>query len=65
MPNDSATNHIEPDALIDRRAVCRRLQISTSTAVRYERRGWLKSVRIGPRLIRFRIKDVIAFEEGR
>jgi hypothetical protein len=29
----------------------------------YTDQGWLKSLRIGPRMVRFRLKDVIAFEE--
>lgn len=49
--------------LLDRAQVCRRLGCSKSTIQRYERRGWLKSRRIGPRMVRFRLEDILAFEE--
>lgn len=52
----------ELDSLLDRDAVCRRLGCSKSTIERYERRGWLKAIRIGPRLVRYRLEDLREFE---
>lgn len=51
------------ESLWDRPAVCRRLKCSKASLQRYEKRGWLKSLKIGPRLVRYRLEDIIAFEE--
>lgn len=58
------TKHaIIAEDLLDRNAVCRRLMCSKSSLRRYEINGWIKSVKIGPRLVRFRPEDVTAFVE--
>lgn len=52
----------EPETLLDRPALRLRFKCSTSSIKRYEVLG-LRAIKLGPRLVRYRLSDVIAFEE--
>lgn len=51
-----------PDPLLSRPDLRVRFNCSISSIKRYEALG-LKSLKIGPRLVRYRMADVIAFEQ--
>lgn len=56
------TNQIEKR--LTRQDVAAHLGCSVSSVIRYEKKKLLLSHRAGPRLIRFWLADVIAFESG-
>ena len=51
------------ETLLSRPALAQRLGVSISSLKRYEASGALKSRKIGPRLIRYTIADIVAFEQ--
>lgn len=54
----------EGGKLMSRQEAAEYLHISLSTAKRYETRGILKAIRVGPRLVRYREEDVLAIARG-
>ncbi len=69
MPFDSNAQHLKEllqsaDELFSRKRLCSRWDCSNSSLKRYEGRG-LKVTRIGPRMVRYRLADVEAFERVR
>lgn len=55
---------LESDRLLTRSDLALRWGCSLSTIKRYEKKGLLKVIRIGPRLIRFKLDDVLDVERG-
>lgn len=51
------------ETLFDRQDLMKRWNCSIASIKRYEASGHLKSIRIGPRLVRYRMADILAFEE--
>lgn len=52
------------DVLLDRRDLMSRWRCSLASIKRYEASGHLKAIRIGRRLVRYRLTAVLAFEEA-
>lgn len=48
---------------LDRRELAKRWNTSVSTIRRMEKRNELPTLQLGPRVIRFRLEDIIAYEE--
>lgn len=59
--NDFPETH-QNEPLLDRNDLRIRFKCSTATLKRSETRG-LRALKLGPRLVRYRLSDVIAFEE--
>lgn len=51
--------------LLTREQVARRWGCCTRTIIRYEAQGVIPSIRLGPKLVRFRLEDIEAFEAQR
>lgn len=48
--------------LIDRRELAKRWRTSISTVKRLEKKKLINPVQLGPRLLRFRLTDILAYE---
>ena len=60
-------NNITPQqktvtSLLTREGLARRWQCCTRTIIRYEAQGVITSVRLGPKMVRFRMTDIEAIE---
>jgi predicted DNA-binding transcriptional regulator AlpA len=53
------------DQILTRRELARHFKVSVSSVKRWEASGRLSPLKIGPRLVRYRLSDVIAFAERR
>ena len=53
----------EDEKLISRHTLCDRWDCSGETLKRYEKRGILRPVRIAPRMLRYRLTDILKIEE--
>ena len=54
----------DSDLLLDRRDLMRRWRCSVATIKRREITESLRPIRIGPRLVRYRMADILAYEEA-
>jgi len=53
-----------PEQLLSRKAVAHRWQTSVETVKRRERSGLITELRFNERLIRYRLSDVLRYEQG-
>jgi hypothetical protein len=60
------SKHIQAisEQMLSRKAVAERWQTSVETCKRRERAGLLKPIRFNQRLVRYRLSDVIAYENA-
>ena len=53
-----------PEKMLSRKAVAERWQSCVETVKRRERAGLLKPIRFNQRLVRYRLSDVVAYENA-
>lgn len=60
------SKHVEakPEQLLSRKALAERWQTSVETCKRRERAGLLNPVRFSQRLVRYRLSEVVAYENA-
>ncbi len=58
------SSHGVEERLLHRKELGKRWSCSGETLKRYEKRGLLKPIKLAPRMLRYRLSDVIALEEA-
>ena len=61
---ENLSSHAIGDRLLHRKELGERWSCSGETLKRYEKRGLLKPIKLAPRMVRYRLSDVIALEEA-
>ena len=57
-------NALLPEQMLSRKGVAARWDTSVETIKRREKEGLLKAIRFNPRLLRYKLSDVIAYENA-